>query len=177
MYWFRRPPYLRWIAAAAVLLLGLLLDSRTTPLVRYPFAESTIAAGTAIEDHIAWREIPAGVLPVWPGTVSGNSATEIAANDPLLPSLVGDVTIPTDWWAVALPLPSPVPPGTHVRVVLGDGNVIEGVVIDGTIDTGFALSGTVAFAATDAALVATAVSNDALVVMIAAGATISESTG
>ena len=146
-------------------------------MVQYPFAGTSIAAGTAIERNIIWRDIPAGLLPVWPNSIDGVSAANIAAGDPLLPSLVATTTVPADWWAVSLPLPVPVAPGARVRVVLVDGSVIEGVVIDGAIDNGFAIAGTVAFAATDAPLVATAASNDALVVMISAGATISESTG
>ncbi len=102
---------------------------------------------------------------------------DVAANDPLLPSLVGEATVPAGWWAVSLPLPTPVAPGTRIRVVLIDGKIIEGVVIDGTIETGYAISGAVAFAPTDAPLVATAASNDALVVMIAAGSNLSGSNG
>jgi hypothetical protein len=173
----RRPPYLRWIAAGTVLLVGLLVETRAAPTVRYPFAEAPIAAGAAIDDAIVWREIPLDMLPEWPGAVAGIAVTGVAANDPILPSQIGGLRIPVDWWAVALPLPSPVAAGTHIRVVLLDGTIIEGITLEGAIDTGFETTGTVAFAPTDAPLVAQAASNDALVVMIAADTPVSVPDG
>jgi len=177
VYWFRRPPYLRWLAAGVALLVGLFIDTRAAPTVQYPFAETAIAAGTTIENSITWREIPAGVLPEWPGNVTGVSAMDIAANDPLLPSLVGETVVPADWWGVSLPLPAPIAPGTRIRAVLLDGTVVEGVAIDGALDSGYEVTATVAFPASEAPLVAAAAANDALVVMVAAGTTISGSTG
>jgi len=150
---------------------------RTPPTVRYPFAATSISPGSSIDDSISWREVPAGLLPEWSESVGGISSTAIAADEPLLPSMAGNVLLPGNWWAVSLPLPTPVAPGTHIRVVLADGNIIEGVIIDGVVETGFTTTGTVAFAPDDAPLVALAASNDALVVMVAAGTTISGSTG
>ncbi len=172
MFWLRRPPYLRWSIAGLILLLGLVVESRSAPTVRYPFTGSFIAAGTAIDDDIVWRDIPAGLLPAWPGSIEGPAATAIEAASPLLPASVATTAIPVDWWAVSIPLPSPVAPGVHIRVVLSDGTVIEGIVIDGDIDTGFSTAGTVAFPPTDAPLVAASASNDALVVMIAASGSV-----
>ncbi|MCP4308351.1 MAG: hypothetical protein GY926_25560 [bacterium] len=164
----RRPPYLRWLVAGAVLLTGLAFESRGASTVLYPFADTPIPAGATAEGTIVWREIPSQMLPEWTGDVAGIVRTDIAANDPILPSQIGELLAPSDWWAVALPLPAPVTAGTHIRVVLADNTVVEGIALEGANDTGFELVGTVAFAASHAPLVAQAASNDALVVMIAA---------
>ena len=108
----RRPPYLRWLAAGVVLLVGLMFETRTPPTVLYPYADTPIAAGTPIDDTIAWKEIPKGILPEWSTDVGGIAQTGFAANDPILPSQIGDLLIPADWWAVALVLPAPVAAGT-----------------------------------------------------------------
>lgn len=173
----RRPPYLRWLAAGVVLLVGLMFETRTPPTVLYPYADTPIAAGTPIDDTIAWKEIPKGILPEWSTDVGGIAQTGFAANDPILPSQIGDLLIPADWWAVALVLPAPVAAGTHIRVVLTDDTILEGIALAGTSGTGFEIVGTVAFAPSHAPLVAQAAANDALVVMIAADTPVSAPDG
>ena len=48
MFWLTRPPYLRWAAAAAVVVAAFLWDLRGSSDILYPFATSAIAAGATI---------------------------------------------------------------------------------------------------------------------------------
>ena len=162
MYWLRRPPYLRWITAALLLIAGLAIEFRQAPTERYPFAAATIPAGTALEQAIDWHRVPSGLLPPWPGAVGGIANTEIAAGDPMLPSTVATFAVPDDWWSVAIPLPTVAAPGTAIRLVLDSaGTVVEGVLLEGGIEDGFETIGMVAFAAADATRVAAALGDAA----------------
>ena len=176
MYWLRQPPYLRWIAAGLVLLLGLYFDTRPAAVVTYPFVAESVVAGQSVADTIHWREVPAGFLPDWGGVVDGYAVADLTADTPLVPGLVTEVSIPRGWWAVALSLPRRVTPGTAVRVVVGD-NVVDGLLIDEPSDNGFEVIGSVAFAPDQATRVAAASADDALVVMIGTGGPANSSAG
>lgn len=168
MFWLRRPPYLRWIAAGLILLTGLMMDLRGPDLHPYPFAVDTIPVGTRIDDAIEWKDIPAGLLPQWDRRVSGIAGSNVANGDPLLPSMLTEATAPDGWWSVPVPLPIAVAPGTRLRVRYGpSGDIAEGVVVGALDHAGFEVIGTVAFPEEDAAMVAAATADDALVVMIA----------
>jgi hypothetical protein len=178
MYWLRRPPYLRWFAAAFLLVLGFYMEMRPSPVEPYPFAAESIPMGSPIEQSISWRDVPQGLLPHWESPVAGIARSEILVGDPLLPSLTGKIVVPDDWWAVPLPLPIPAPPGTLLRLVLdGTDSVVEGLVVATGLDTGFETIGMVAFAPADALLVANGASHDALVVMVGLGSNTPPSTG
>ena len=177
MFWFRRPPYPRWIAAALLLLAGLWLETRGPQLVEYPFASSPLAAGASLESSIEWRRVPAGLLPGWSGPVAGVAATTIQEGDPLLPSATASFSVPDDWWSIALPLPRPAAPGTRIRLVLEGNAVVEGLLIEAGVDNGFETVAMVAFAPADAPLVAAASSNSALVVMMGTGSSAEAASG
>lgn len=167
MFWLRRPPYLRWIGAGVLLLIGLVMDLRGPAVERYPFAAEPIGPGDAVTSAIEWRDVPVGLLPEWRQPVSGVMGTNLAAGDPVLPSSLADVTVPEQWWSVSLPLPVKTAPGTSIRVRQPlTGELIEGVVVDSGADNGFGVIGMVAFPATHAAKVADAAAADALVVMV-----------
>lgn len=163
----RRPPYLRWITAALLLTVGLMIEFREGPTEQYPFAAATISAGAPVDSSVDWRTVPSGLLPEWNNTVGGIAKTEIAAGDPLLPSAAATFSVPRDWWTLAIPLPTTAPPGTPIRLVLDDaGTVVEGVLLEVGIENGFEMIGMVAFAPSDASRVAAASTSSALVVMI-----------
>lgn len=165
MYWLRQPPYLRWIAAGLVLCSGIYLDTRPTPGVSYPFSSDAVAAGDDIEAAVEWRDVPVGILPEWNHPVTGSALAAIPAGTPVLPNLVAEVVPPAGWWAVSLPLPYRVAPGTRVRIMAA-GSLIEGIVAGEMHDDGFQLTASVAFLPDDAQLVAAAAADSALVVMI-----------
>jgi len=176
VYWLRQPPYLRWIAAGLVLCCGIYLDTRPAPSVAYPFSADAVAVGDRIEAAVEWRDVPAGILPEWSQAVTGAALTAIPAGTPVLPNLVAEVVPPTGWWAVSLPLPHRVSPGTHVRVIAGE-SVVEGLVVGEMHDDGFELTASIAFASDDAQLVAATAANSALVVMVGSSDLIATSGG
>lgn len=167
MFWLRRPPYLRWIAAGAILLIGLLMDLRGPDLEKYPFAAESLPPGEPVDEAVEWRDVPTGLLPTWNQPVSGIAASTVAAGDPLLPSLLAEVVVPDGWWTVPIPLPVVAPPGTRLRVRHGSaGELIDGIVVGAGDANGFEPVGMVAFPADAASTVAAAAANDALVVML-----------
>ena len=176
VFWLRRPPYLRWIIAAAVLLVGGFLDTRSAETVDYPHAESDIHAGQSIADQMEWRRVPAGLLPRWEGDVVGYAVTDLAAGTPLLPSLVDAVSVPDGWWSVAISLPQSIGPGTPIRVSARD-TVVTGILSGEVVDNGYEFVGPVAFPANDAALVAAAAASDTVVVMIGSASSVPASAG
>ena len=97
--------------------------------------------------------------------MKGSALVALPAEIPILPSLIAEVVPPDDWWAVSLPLPHQVAPGTRVRVAAGE-SLMEGVVVGEMHDNGFQLTASVAFAPRDAPLVATSAADSAIVVMI-----------
>ena len=150
-----------------IVAIGLLIEFREAALEPYPFAAEPLVAGHPIDDAIAWRDVPAGLLPQWNGPVSGIAAGRIDAGDPLIPTAVAEVLVPSDWWSIPVPLVAAVAPGTAVRLYSGNGGVIlEGIVVEPGIDDGFETVAMVAFAPADAALASAAAASDALVVMI-----------
>lgn len=121
MYWLQRPPYLRW-AAAALLLLGAAaweLRPRSTEL--HPYLIEPVESGDVIgEEAIEWREIPAGILPA-PDLSSPVAAAPLPAGTPLLdPLLARPTLVPEGWWTV------PVSVGEHAR----PGDVVLLIVVD-----------------------------------------------
>jgi hypothetical protein len=121
VYWLQRPPYLRWLAAALVVLGALAWDLRTAPTGLYPFAARPIEAGLALDaDDVEWREIPDGILtaPSLDGVVA---AVDVAAGEPITAGVLGQPTVVPDGW-VTLPLDvgAPAPPGAEVLLIVVD---------------------------------------------------------
>ena len=164
MFWLRRPPYLRWLAAFLIMLCGLAWELQPASTVRYPFVAEQVAIGQDIGE-VRWRDVPADLFPRWDHPISGVAVTNLPPGTPLLPSLLSDQSIPPGWWAVSLPLPDPVTPGTPVRITAG-GRSADGVAVAEITDNGFEQTGTVAFPPDVADQVAEMATDSALVVMI-----------
>ncbi len=176
VFWLRQPPYLRWIIAAAVLAVGLFLDTRPAATVDYPYVEGEVHAGQSIVGQIEWRRVPAGLLPGWEGDVEGYAVADLTAGTPLLPGLVGSAEVPDGWWSVAMPLPHPIGPGTPIRVTTGE-TVVTGILSGEVVDTGYEFVGPVAFMPDDAELVAAAAASGAVVVMIGSASSVPAPAG
>jgi hypothetical protein len=175
MYWLRRPPYLRWLAAGLVVCVGLYLDTRSAPSVAYPFAAAPISIGESVTE-IEWREVPPDLLPVWESEVAGIATAPIPEGTPLLPSLLAEAAVPAGWWSVTLPVSQPVAPGTPIRVAFED-RVADGIVVGSFSDNGYDLTAPVAFPPQQAELVAAIASNSALVVMVGSNAIVGGNGG
>ncbi len=119
MYWFRRPPYLRWAAAVLLVLAAAWVDLRPPPTTPHPYARETIPTGTRLTDELLeWRRVPDGLLPEV--EAAGWTTRTIQAGEPLLPATVDPAppSAPEGWWALEVPLPAEVTPGREVRLVL-----------------------------------------------------------
>lgn len=168
MFWFGRPPVLRWVGAAALIVGALVVEFWPSATVAFPFTASETAAGDPLD--IEWRMVPAGLFPT--PTLTGMVAShELAQGEPITPSDVrSPVEVPVGWWALALELPAPVPPGAETRVVLGDGRSVPGLVIAQTEADRFDVSGPSALVAVpgeDAGRVAAAAAARQVVVLVA----------
>ena len=121
VYWLQRPPYLRWAAAALVLLGALAWDLRSAPTAMHPFAARAIEAGAVPgAEDVEWRRIPAGVLatPSLEGVVA---AVDLAAGEPITASaLTGPTTVPDGWVALPVDIGSHAPAGAEVVLIVVD---------------------------------------------------------
>lgn len=137
VYWFRRPPYLRWTAAILVILLAAWLDLRPDSTELRPYATVDLAAGSPVDESmVEWRPVPAGLLPPV-DQLEGIVVGPVAAGEPLLPSIVSiqRVPPPDGWWTLEVRLPAGAFPGQSVRLVVlssatdGAPRGVSGVVI------------------------------------------------
>lgn len=178
VYWMRRPPYLRWLIAAALIVIGLMLESGGGKTERYPFAATAVNAGTDIATAVEWRTVPSGLLPAWEDSVTGIAACDVLAGHPLLPGLRKELAIPAGWWSIPVPLPVAATPGTRLRLLNSvTGELVDGVLATTDTDDGFATVVMVAFSPDDAPRAAQTVASDAFVVMIGQGDGANRSNG
>ncbi len=171
MYWFRRPPYLRWALAALIVALAGAGELRGSPTAEHPFLAAAVPAGAEIDaEALELRTVPAGLLPAV-DTEGARAARPLAPGEPLLPSdLTGAPAAPAGWWLVPVRLPESVGAGREVRVVLLDpaGDVPGVVVAPGGEDgLGTRLPGLVAVPGAGAVDVARAAANDQVMVLVA----------
>ena len=120
MYWFRRPPYLRWLAAALLLIVAAWMDFRPQPMARQPFAAVDLLPGAVLDGTmIEWRSAPIGLLPPFDDP-HGVILRPVTAGDPLVPSVlsIGQIPAPEGWWTMEVELPAGTAPGQDVRLIL-----------------------------------------------------------
>lgn len=158
MLWLHRPPYLRWFAAALLILGAAAFDLSERATVAHPFAANTIERGTPLEgDVIVWRQSPIGLLetPLLTGAVAGR---RIEPGEPILPSSLGSAAqVPPGWWSVPMVLPDGVVAGSAVRIVTIDPPMsVDGVVVSVADGRAFAADRTGLVAVPEAATSAVA---------------------
>jgi hypothetical protein len=144
MFWLRKPPYLRWAAAAAIVAAALVWDLHGRATTPFPFAGRDLDAGQRIEEgDVEWRDLPAGAFTI-PDLAGRMAAVAIGRGEPLIaPVLALDRGYPDDWWAVPVVLSSSAAPGSQVRiVVLEPPTTIDGVVARAGADDPFSLEAT-----------------------------------
>lgn len=167
--WLGRPPYLRWSAAAILLVAAVVWDLSERATEPFPFAATDLSRGQPIEpDDIQWRDVPVGSM-TRPQLGDPVAAVAIAEGDPIVRSLLAvAVAPPLNGWAVPIPLPVGAVAGTPVSLVFADGTDVEGTIIrSATEDSlGFKTDGLVMVEDGDANAVALAAANGDLVVLI-----------
>ena len=170
MFWLTRPPYLRWAAAALLLVAALAWDLRGRSGMSYPFAANSIEAGAAIgEADVEWRTVPSGVMEM-PDLSVPIASRAIAAGEPILPSaLDAGAGIPEGWWSVPVALQAAAVPGSRVRLIAIDTRVeTDGIVVAGGSTDLLSMSdaGLVAVPPEHAASVAAAAVEGSLIVLV-----------
>lgn len=169
VFWLRRPPYLRWLAAAAIVSVAVLIEFGGRGTEPYPFVAAPIASGAAVVDALEWNEVPAGLLPD-PGDPDGRAARALAAGEPLTATATNATApIPAGWWSVPVPLPPTAQAGASVRLVSPEEGIdVEGVVTTPSESGAFATTadGLVAVPPDAAAGVARAIGRSSLVVLV-----------
>ena len=167
--WLRRPPYLRWFAAAALVVAAIAWDLSERATEPFPFASVDLSRGQPITpEDVEWRQIPVGSLTL-PSLIGVTAGTDIDSGDPIVPSLVSTASpLPADSWAVPVPLPIGAVRGTAVNLVFSDGTDVSGVIIQSPTEDslGFTTDGLVAVQGVAANAVALAAANGDLVVLI-----------
>lgn len=174
MLWFERPPLSRWLAGALLVAVAAWSELAPPSTAAVPYLAVDVPAGTRIEsEHLTYREVPSGVVPeVEPE--GGVAATDLRAGDPLVPSMLSEVSVPDGWLLIEAPVPDHAPPGTSaVAVVLGEDSPpreIPARVVDrGEADAFGDSRGTIAVPAEAVGEAAAAVADGRLVVGVGAG--------
>lgn len=168
VHWLGRPPYLKWAAAATLVILAFVWDMSERSTEAFPFAATDIVRGQVLtDDNVQWRQVPSGALSL-PDLTNASAAVLIVAGDPIVTSLVAaQSTMPAGSWAVPLPLPLGTAQGMRVKLVFADGTSTTGIIIQPAEQDSLGLTsdGLVAVDGSVADSVALAASNGDLVVL------------
>lgn len=121
MLWLERPPVLRWIGAALLVLVAAWSELAPPPTTPAVFLTTDVAVGTPLDDsHVTRRQVPRGAVE----TVEpvGVAAADLRAGDPLVASMVAEASIPAGWVLIEAPVPAHAAPGSEATgVIVGDG--------------------------------------------------------
>jgi hypothetical protein len=172
VYWLPRPPYLRWAGAALLLAAALAWDLRAPRTELRPFAARSLQAGeTVAAPDVAWREVPAGLLPA-ADLQGATAAVALAPGDPLVDAVLRrGPAVPEGWWQIPIAVGSHAAAGDEVLLVLLDPPAtIGGLVVAPQQGDSFSLDfrpALVAVPGESAALVAAAAAAGTLVAALA----------
>jgi hypothetical protein len=163
-----KPPYLRWLAAFALIAGAFVWDvsKRATELA--PFASTDIERGRSIvEADIEWKATPTGLFDTFvpEGAIA---AVDIRRGDPITGSSVSIGTaVPVGWWTVPVDMPAAVVAGDKVRVLFAEGVGVDGIVVENAREDAFGIltQGLVAVSGDVADAVATAAASGTLIVL------------
>jgi len=135
-----KPPYLRWAGAAALVIAALAWDVSARATEPYPFAARSIHRGETLDaDSVEWKAAPVGLLQI-PDLDAATAAVNIQQGEPIsISALRYTAAVPVGWWTVPIELPPAVLPGTHVRIVLGGGDGVSGIVVEPSREDSFGL--------------------------------------
>lgn len=119
--WLERPPLLRWLGAGILVAVAAWSELAPPPHSSAYFLVENVAAGTPLgSEHVEARPVPAGTLQ----TVAprGMAAVDLVSGDPLVASLMTEVSVPSGWVVIEGPVPSHALPGASATAILvGDG--------------------------------------------------------
>lgn len=136
MFWFTRPPYWRWFAAAAAVAAAAYVDLTGPPGESYPYVAESVDTGESVS--VEWRTVSRGVLPQH-GNISGVARHHLEAGTPLVAGLLESASaVPGDWWAVPAELPLTAAPGGDVMITTRSPELqVVGIVVTPSTSSGF----------------------------------------
>ena len=165
MFWLSRPPYWRWLAAAAVIAGAAYLDLTGPPTERYPFVAASVDTGELVV--VEWRDVPRGVLPPH-GDVSGVARLSLQAGTPLIADLLERITREGITEVIlALPITAAVGGDVMITTRAPDLQVV-GIVVRPSASGGFGSvsPGLVAFPPDHAAAIANALAENRATILL-----------
>lgn len=119
MYWFARPPWIRWAMSACLLVAAFVLEIGGPATTEHWFAITDIEPGTPLDPgQFRAVRIPSDLFaPVEP---HGFARTEIRSGDPLINGHITDqfVRVPDGWWVIDLAVPARIRVGQTVLLVV-----------------------------------------------------------
>lgn len=168
MFWLSRPPYLRWLLAASVLTVGLILELTPERTVPHPFAVEPVSIGEMIDESVVvWRDVPADLLH--PVSLPVTASRPIESGEPVLagadPSRETETGIPEGWWALEVDVPLGARAGMSVKVVTSIGST-QGVLVDVRDGDFGERSGLIAVPGPSADMVAMAVADSTVAILV-----------
>ena len=166
-----RPPYLRRVAAAAIVIVAVTMEFRPATTERVPVAAVDLPSGSTItEADVAWLDVEKGTIErvILPAVLSRS----VPAGTPILTADVdpNSVEVPTDWLQIELEVPAATQNGATVVAVMSSSELdgpATGVVTQLSTATGFdRLTALVAFAPSEAVAVARSVAEGTVTVLL-----------
>lgn len=121
MYWLQRPPYLKRLAAVALLAGAVVWDLRAAATEPYPVAAVPLAAGTQLSnDDVRWISLPQDRLPL-PDLEGATLAAAVGEGEPITSAvLTKGIAAPEGWWTVPVRTGELALPGDEVLLVIAD---------------------------------------------------------
>ncbi|MBU1865463.1 MAG: hypothetical protein KKE89_03530 [Actinobacteria bacterium] len=171
MYWLQRPPYLRWAAAALLVIGAAMWDLRPEPTTLHPYLITDVSAGDPIEDgDIEWRRVPAGLIAA-PDLSAPIAATDLNSGQPLCDAMLRKpAVVPPGWWSVPVTVGSHAGAGDEVLLVVVDPpTTVVGIVVTPQRGDPYSLNyrpASVAVPAASAPLIAASSSSGTLVAAV-----------
>jgi hypothetical protein len=166
-----RPPYLRRIAAVAVVVVAVAIEFRPVTTERLPIAATDLPAGATVTDaDVAWLDVSKG--PIEPVDLPVVLSRGVPAGAPISAADVNasSVEIPADWLQIELEVPAATQIGATVVAVMSTSShdrPATGVVTRTPTATGFdALTAMIAFDPSDAVAVAHAMAEGTVTVLL-----------
>ena len=165
MYWYARPPWIRWVLSALLVAVAFGVELTGPVTEERWFARTDISAGQQLEPGLfELKQVSAGSLAdVAP---AGFALVAIASGDPLTASTINPRSriTPTGWWSIEITVPQHLTAGQSVRLVIANSEaeptVVDGIAVSvGTNNDPFTQQtavGIIAVPPEDAAIVASA---------------------
>lgn len=124
MLWLQPPPFLRWLAAGILVAAAAWSEFAPAPGVEITVLATDVTAGTLLVPDLVetLRVADPGFETVAP---HGVAQVDLRAGDPLLASMIGEASVPTDWVSIDAEVPEGARPGQAAVAIVtaaADGN-------------------------------------------------------